>query len=102
MNEDIKKYEKQKLEKLEKNNSEENQRLNDEFIINSSKEDEISGLKIASQGWLVAGFIFAFLGGFLGIAIGFNYAFGNYKKETKTIGWVMSIIGILMIIIYSA
>ena len=33
------------------------------------------GLKEASQGWIIAGFIFSILGGYLGVIIGFNYAF---------------------------
>jgi hypothetical protein len=53
------------------------------------------GLKEAGKGWIIAGFIFAFLGGYLGAIIGFNYAFGDYKKETKRLGWIMAIIGIL-------
>jgi len=66
------------------------------------KKSEIIGLKKASQGWIIAGFIFSFLGGFLGIAIGFNYAFGNYKKETKTLGWVMAVIGIFSLAIWKS
>ena len=61
----------------------------------SSKSHYNVGMKEASQGWIIAGFIFAFLGGYLGAIIGGNYAFGNYKKETKRLGWVMAIIGIL-------
>ena len=52
------------------------------------------GLKEASLGWIIAGFIFSILGGYLGIIIGFNYAFGKYKSETKWLGWIMSILGI--------
>jgi hypothetical protein len=55
------------------------------------------GLKEANDGWIIAGFIFAFFGGLLGIIIGANYAFGKYKKETKRLGWGMIILGILMI-----
>lgn len=66
------------------------------------KKNEILGLKKASQGWIIAGFIFSLLGGPLGIAIGFNYAFGNYNKETKTIGWVMAIIGIFSLAIWKS
>jgi hypothetical protein len=51
-------------------------------------------LKEASNGWIIAGFIFSLLGGYLGVIIGFRYAFGNYKRETKTLGWIMAIIGI--------
>lgn len=62
--------------------------------IKTQKVSSPLGLKVASPGWIVAGFIFALLGGYLGVIIGFNYAFGNYKKETKRLGWVMSILGI--------
>jgi len=66
------------------------------------KNVEIPGLKKASQGWIIAGFIFSFLGGWGGIAIGFNYAFGKYKKETKTLGWVMAIIGFFSMVIWKS
>jgi len=49
-----------------------------------------------------AGFIFSFLGGWGGIAIGFNYAFGKYKKETKTLGWVMALIGFFSMAIWKS
>ena len=68
----------------------------------TTKKVETPGLKKASQGWIIAGFIFSFLGGFLGIAIGFNYAFGNYKKETKKLGWVMAVIGIFSLAIWKS
>ena len=64
------------------------------------KKVEISGLKKASEGWIIAGFIFSFLGGFFGIVIGFNYALGNYKKETKNLGWLMAAIGFFSIAIW--
>ena len=66
------------------------------------KNVEIPGLKKASQGWIIAGFIFSFLGGWGGIAIGFNYAFGKYKKETKTLGWVMALIGFFSMAIWKS
>ena len=61
----------------------------------SSKSTFTVGMKVASEGWIITGFIFALIGGYLGVIIGFNYAFGDYKKETKRLGWVMAIIGIL-------
>ena len=67
----------------------------EEEKVESAKSHYTVGMKEASQGWIIAGFIFAFLGGYLGAIIGGNYAFGNYKKETKRLGWVMAIIGIL-------
>lgn len=57
-------------------------------------------LKEASQGWIIAGFIFSLLGGYLGLIIGFNYAFGRYKSETKTLGWIMAILGIFSAVIW--
>jgi curved DNA-binding protein CbpA len=56
---------------------------------------EINTYKEASQGWIIAGFVFAFLGGWGGIYLGAKYAFGNYKKDTKVIGWVMLILGVI-------
>lgn len=50
-------------------------------------------IKVANEGWITAGFIFSFLGGFIGVIIGCNFAFGNYKRETKRLGWVMIFIG---------
>jgi len=51
-----------------------------------SEDSKINSYKVASDGWIIAGFVFAFLGGYLGIAMGANYAFGNYKRGTKSIG----------------
>jgi curved DNA-binding protein CbpA len=64
-----------------------------EFKNKSLNDKETNTHKEASQGWIIAGFVFAILGGWGGIAVGANYAFGNYKKGTKIIGWVMLIIG---------
>ncbi len=67
-----------------------------EELKNKSKDlKEINTYKEASQGWIIAGFIFSILGGWGGIALGSNYAFGNYKKDTKVIGWVMLILGVI-------
>lgn len=63
---------------------------------------ELPKLKKGSTGWIIAGFIFSILGGFLGVIIGGNYAFGKYHKETKTIGWVMIIIGIFSTAIWKS
>lgn len=51
--------------------------------------------KIASKGWIYTGFILVLLGGFGGIIIGLNYAMGKYNKETKRIGWIMTILGFI-------
>jgi hypothetical protein len=58
------------------------------------------GLKKASQGWIIAGFVFSVLGGWLGIVMGFNYAFGRYDQDTKTLGWVMAVVGFISIILW--
>ena len=83
------------IEKTEINNEEEEKKQ-------IPKNVEIPGLKKASQGWIIAGFIFSFLGGWGGIGIGFNYAFGKYKKETKTLGWVMAVIGFFSMAIWKS
>lgn len=46
-------------------------------------------LKKASEGWMIAGFVFAILGGYFGIVIGLNYLFGRYNKNTKWLGLLM-------------
>lgn len=53
--------------------------------------------KKASKGWIIAGFIFAFLGGYFGTCIGLNYLFGKYDSKTKTIGGLMTLISLIMI-----
>ena len=58
--------------------------------------------KVASNGWVIAGFIFAFFGGLLGIIIGSNYAFSNYDKSTKSKGWAMLTIGVIMMVVWRA
>jgi len=59
---------------------------------NHQKPDN-ADLKVASKFWITTGFIFSLLGGIIGIAVGLNYAFGDYKKGTKRLGWIMFIIG---------
>lgn len=63
-------------------------------------ENQNSNLKVASNGWIIVGFIFAILGGLIGIGMGANYAFGNYDKSTKNKGWTMIVIGVVMIAIW--
>jgi hypothetical protein len=55
-----------------------------------------SEFKVASQGWIIAGFIFSFLGGWIGLAIGINYVKGKYNKDTKQFGWIMIIISLVV------
>ena len=66
------------------------------------QNSEIKNHKEASTGWIIAGFIFAFLGGYLGTIIGINYAFGNYDKKTKSQGIVMIIVSVIMIGIWKS
>ena len=54
-----------------------------------------STYKEASSGWIIAGFIFAVLGGWGGMVLGINYIGGNYKKEVKQQGWIMLIISVI-------
>ncbi len=56
-------------------------------------------VKEASNFWIAVGFIFCFLGGLIGIAMGFNYARGNYKKEIKELGWGMVVIGFISLLV---
>ena len=73
-----------------------------DFVANN-KEDEIEKkqetLK-ASSFWIVFGFIFSILGGWIGFGFGLNYALRNYNSETKTNGWIMIGIGLLVNFLY--
>ena len=60
---------------------------------------EQKGLSKASPGWVMCGFIFSILGGWIGFLFGLRYAFGNYDSETKRTGWIMISIGIAVNII---
>jgi len=46
--------------------------------------------------WIVIGFVLAFLGGFIGMFIGSNYAFGNFDRKTKLLGYTMLVISIVV------
>ena len=60
-------------------------------------------LESGSKGWIIAGFIFAVLGGVIGIAFGANYAFNKkYKKKTKDTGMIMFIIAIASFMFWNA
>ena len=61
----------------------------------NNQNDVTIGLKEASKVWMILGFIFAVLGGYLGIVFGLNYAFGNYTKGTKRLGWIIVILGFI-------
>ena len=53
-------------------------------------------LKEASQGWIIAGFVFSILGGYGGLALGANYAFGRYDDETNKKGLIMIGLSLIM------
>ena len=65
------------------------------------KEKESLIKRKASPGWVMCGFIFSILGGWIGFYFGFKYALGNYDSETKKTGWIMIIIGVVVNIIGS-
>lgn len=46
--------------------------------------------------WITVGFVFALLGGAVGMGFGANYAWGNYDKRTKIIGWVMLVLSFIV------
>ena len=75
---------------------------NSEGIKSDQKKSEKmkqSNFKEASEGWILAGIIFSVLGGWGGLVIGANYVRGNYNKQTKKKGWIMIVIGIVMMVI---
>lgn len=61
---------------------------------------EKKDVQIGDDLWITIGFICAILGGLLGIVIGGHYIRGNYDKKTKDKGWIMAIIGFVMMIIW--
>ena len=71
--------------------------LDSNKVENKKQNNEIKNHKDPSRGWIIAGFIFAFLGGYLGTVLGLNYAFGNYDKKTKSQGVIMIIVSVIMI-----
>tara|TARA_B100001287_G_scaffold10843_1_gene8341 strand:- start:207 stop:902 length:696 start_codon:yes stop_codon:yes gene_type:complete len=78
----------------------------DVTVENTSSNEEISELKnkkrSGSTGWMIFGYIFALLGGPLGIAMGAHYAFWgkNYDANTRTNGIIMLVIGCISLIIW--
>ena len=84
---------------MSKNNIEDQKADN----VATNKEDEIEKkqetLK-ASTFWIVFGFIFSILGGWIGFGFGLNYAIRNYNSEVKTWGWIMIGIGLLVNFLY--
>ena len=66
----------------------------DEKIANNFKE--------ASNFWIVIGYVFSVLGGWIGFGFGLNYTLGKYNKETKNKGKTMIIIGVIVNILLIA
>jgi hypothetical protein len=54
-------------------------------------------VKTGKTSWILIGFALAFLGGFIGMIIGGNYAFGNFDRKTKLYGYVMLVISIVVV-----
>jgi cytochrome c biogenesis protein CcdA len=50
---------------------------------------------------IAIGFVFVFMGGFIGILWGAHYTNSKYEKQTRIIGWVMMIIGSIMTKVWS-
>lgn len=65
-------------------------------------EKQETNYKVASNGWIIAGFIFSILGGLLGMLIGIILLSGNYDKATKQKGLAMVVIGIVGSILWRA
>jgi serine/threonine protein kinase len=66
----------------------------------------------SGTGWIIAGYIFALLGGWFGLAIGISIATGKerttdgqrilkYKKSTRNHGWAIFVIGVISMIIWN-
>jgi pSer/pThr/pTyr-binding forkhead associated (FHA) protein len=71
--------------------------------INQIVEEKIAkNFKEASGFWIVIGYIFSVLGGWIGFGFGLNYTLGNYDKETKKNGKTMIIIGVIVNILFIA
>ena len=68
----------------------------------SEHTEEVSDLKKAGDGYIILGFAFSMLGGYLGMCMGFNYAWGKYDKKTKRLGWAMIIISFIGMVIFNS
>ena len=75
---------------------------NQSFDKKENIKDKKLGLKKASIGWVIVGFILSILGGWIGVAMGFSYAFGKYDSDTKAMGWGMAVIGIISLAIWKS
>ena len=83
-------------------------------INESNTADEIAALKkeiadlknkkrSGSTGWIIFGYIFAVLGGPLGIAMGAHYAWWgkNYDSNTRKNGKIMLFLGVFFFMLWS-
>ena len=76
---------------------EKNVRAWDKFI--TFNYDEKTKYKIPNNSWIIAGFVFAIIGGYVGVAFGANYRYGGYDDKTRKKGLIMLIISLLSILI---
>lgn len=61
--------------------------------------DAIVTKKAGSNTWIGIGYFLAVLGGFLGIAIGYNYRSKKYNEQTRRHGLYIIIIGSVVLAI---
>ncbi len=54
-------------------------------------------VKKGSTVWIIIGFILAPIGGIGGMIIGANYAFGNFDRQTKLLGYFMLAFSLIMV-----
>lgn len=64
---------------------------------NEEKTTEVKEVKKPKLVWIIIGFAMAPLGGIVGLWIGYKYAYGNYDRLTKILGWLMIIISIVSV-----
>ena len=90
------------IPKIESNKKRYN--LNDSSSKSTTKNQKSTNgeFKKASNGWIIFGFIFSFLGGLIGMGMGFHYALGKYDKDTKQIGWIMVVISFVFMIFWKS
>lgn len=84
------------LEEIQTPEKKSNDKIDLDDIYKIVDEKIANNFKEASQFWIVFGFIFSVLGGWIGFGFGLNYALGNYNKDVKKNGQVMIIIGVVV------
>lgn len=60
-------------------------------------DNEVKEVQKAKPIWLLIGFILAPLGGIVGLYLGSKYAYGNYDRFSKLMGWIMMIFSLVII-----